>query len=187
MKKVKLQLQTSIDGYIADKSDKMDWITWTPDEGFIECANDLIDASGTILMGRKLAQGFIPYWTEITKNPDDPQYSFARKMVDTPKIVFSKTADGSGWDNTKVNSGDVVAEINKLKQGEGKDIIVYGGGSFASSLIKNGLIDEYHLFVNPAILGDGLPIYKMVENNIQLKLIEARPLQNGIVLLRYGK
>jgi len=185
MRKVKLQLQTSLDGYIADKDNGMAWITWNQDQDFIDEANGLIDTSDTIIMGRKLAEGFIPYWKELTAKPDDPQYTFAMKMTDTPKVVFSKTLQESDWGNTTVANGELRAEINKLKNEDGKDVIVYGGGSLVSALIKENLIDEYNLFVNPAILGKGMSIYQMLENTIQLKLLRSLQLNCGIIMLCY--
>lgn len=185
MRKVKLQLQTSLDGFIADRDGGMGWITWTQDRDFIDCANSLIDTSDTIVMGRNLAEGFIPYWTDITTRPDDPQYHFAKKMIDTPKVVFSKTLQQSDWKNTMVAANELTIAINQLKNQEGKDIIVYGGSGLVSSLIKEGLIDEYCLFINPAILGTGLPIYRLLEHTAKLKLIKAQPFNSGIVLLCY--
>lgn len=146
MKKLKLQVQISVDGFIAGANGEMDWISWNSTEEFIQYVTDLTESCDTMLLGRKLADGFIPYWTDIATRPEDPQYSFARKMADTPKIVFSKTLDRSKWDNTELAENDLVTEIDQLKKRGGKDIIMYGGAEFASSVIKAGLIDEYHLF-----------------------------------------
>lgn len=185
MRKLKLQVQISVDGFIAGPNGEMDWITWNSTEDFIDYVINLTDTADTMLLGRKLAEGFIPYWTDITTRPEDPQYSFARKMVDMPKIVFSKTLDKSEWDNTKLDKGDLVTEINKIKNRDGKDIIVYGGASFVSSLVKAKLIDEYHLFVNPCVIGKGLAIFNTIEENQRLTLIKTTPLKNGIVVLYY--
>jgi dihydrofolate reductase len=106
-------------------------------------------------------------------------------MVDTPKIVFSKALSESTWDNTEVNNGDLTTEINKIKSQDSKDIIMYGGAGFAASVIKAGLIDEFHLFVNPAAAGKGMAIFNTIDGARQLKLIKATPLQNGIVVLCY--
>ncbi|HEY4195685.1 MAG TPA: dihydrofolate reductase family protein [Mucilaginibacter sp.] len=184
MKKLKLQVQISVDGYIAGPNGEMDWITWTTDEDFINYVNDLTDTCDTMLLGRKLADGFIPYWSAIT-NLEDPQYSFARKMVDMPKVVFSKTMDKSTWDNTVVKNGDLATEVNKIKSGEGKDIIMYGGSEFVSSVIKANLIDEYHLFVSPSAIGKGMPIFNTLDGTRKLSLIKATPLKCGIVILLY--
>src|ERR1700744_4294430 len=111
MRKLKLQVQISVDGFIAGPGGEMDWITWTTDQDFIDYVLDLTDSSDGMLLGRKLAEGFIPYWTAIT-DPKDPQYSFARKMVEMPKVVFSKTLDKSNWDYTEVENGALATEIN---------------------------------------------------------------------------
>ena len=99
-----------------------------------------------------MTEGFISYWTDVMSKPDDPWYAFAKKMIETPKFVFTKTLNKSEWVNTEIATGDLAKEINELKSQNGKNIIVYGGASFDSSLIREGLIDEYHLFVNPAEL-----------------------------------
>ena len=185
MKKLKLQIQISIDGYIAGPNGEMDWITWTSDEDFINYVIELTDSCDTMLLGRKLAEGFIPYWTNITANPQDPQYPFATRMVDMPKVVFSKTLDKSDWDNTKVANSDLADEVKQIKNQSGKDIIMYGGAEFVASVIKAGLIDEYHLFVNPSAIGKGMPIFNQIENTLKLNLIKATPLKSGIVILTY--
>ncbi len=109
-----------------------------------------------------------------------------KKMIETSKVVFTKTLNKSKWVNTDIATGDLTDEINKLKRQEGKDIIVYGGASFDSSLIKAGLIDEFHLFVNPAAIGYGMTIFKDL-NGMQKKftLIKSIVFDCGIVLLHY--
>jgi dihydrofolate reductase len=106
-------------------------------------------------------------------------------MVDMPKIVFGKTLDKSAWDNTKLADNDLVTEITQLKKQGGLDIIMYGGAEFVSSVIKAGLIDEYHLFVNPVAVGKGMAIFKELEAPQKLTLVKAITLQNGIVVLCY--
>lgn len=185
MSKLKLQMQLSVDGYVAGPNGEMDWMTWNHDAELMQYITDLTDTIGTIVMGRKLAEGFIPYWANAAKNPNDPSHPFAHKMADKPKVVFTKTMDRSVWDNTEIATGDVTDEINKLKNSEGKDIIAYGGAGFVSSLIKNNLIDEYHLFINPTAIGNGMAIFKDVEQKLKLKLVKASPFSCGIVVLTY--
>jgi len=136
-------------------------------------------------LGRKMAPGFIPYWAKVAANPDDPQFEFGKKMTDTPKVVFTKTLDKSEWENTALATGTLADEIKKLKQKDGKDMIVYGGSSFVSSLIKEGLIDEFHLFVNPTALGNGMPIFERLDKKQFLKLKQSVAFDCGIVLLCY--
>ena len=99
--------------------------------------------------------------------------------------MFTKTLKQSPWDNTVIATGDLVDEVTSLKNQSGKDLIVYGGASFVSSLIKAGLIDEYHLFVNPAVLGDGRTIFNQVDGRRDLRLVNVAHFECGIVLLHY--
>ena len=141
MRKLKLQMQTTIDGFVAEPNGELNWMILEDlDDELKNCENELIDSSDTILMGRKMSDGFVNYWTNAAKNPDSPEYPFAKKMVDTPKVVFTKTLDESPWVNTVLAKGDLVEEVTRLKNQTGKDLLVYGGASFVSSLIKENLI-----------------------------------------------
>jgi dihydrofolate reductase len=106
-------------------------------------------------------------------------------MVDTPKIVFTKTLDESPWANTVLAKGDIVEEVNHLKNQKGKDILVYGGAGFVSSLIKEGLIDEYHLLVNPAAIGSGMTIFKSLDRTQKFSAIQSKLYSCGITVLSY--
>lgn len=182
MRKVKLQVQISVDGYICGPNGEMDWMTWNLDGKLIEYITELTDSSDTILMGRKMAGGFIDYWTGVVANPESPEHSFGKKMIDTPKVVFTKTMDTTDWPNTTLAKGDLTEEVNKLKSQEGKDIIMYGGASFDASMIKAGLIDELHLFINPTAIGTGMAIFA---DRTNLKLVKATAFECGIVVIVY--
>ena len=112
-------------------------------------------------------------------------YEVAQRIVRAKKVVFTKTVDKSEWDNTQLARGELAAEIKKLKNQSGKDIIVYGGSSFVSAIIKEGLIDEFHLFVNPVALGQGGAIFDQLENIQPLKLKKSIVYDCGIVLMNY--
>ena len=122
---------------------------------------------------------------KLTNKPDDPWNAFAKKMIETPKIVFTKTLNKSEWINTEIVTGDFRDEITKLKSLDGKDLLVYGGASFDSSLIKEKLIDEFYLFVNPIIFGNGKTIFKDLKEIQKLTLIESKMFECGLVLLHY--
>ena len=122
---------------------------------------------------------------DVNTKPDDPMYEAAQRIVRAKKVVFTKTLDKSEWDNTELAKGDLADEIKKLKNQSGKDIIVYGGSSFVSAIIKEGLIDEFHLFVNPVALGHGGPIFDQLANSQQLKLKKSIVYDCGIVMLNY--
>jgi len=185
MRRLKLQMQISIDGYNSTgPNDEQKWVTWAWDE-IKSYVLDLLDTTDTILIGRKLAVDYIPYWQNTSANPKDPMYEAATRIVSAKKVVFTKSLDRSQWSNTELAKGKMVDEINKLKGQSGKDIIVYGGSSFVSSLVKEKLVDEFHLFVNPVALGKGVPIFDRLENWQQLKLRKSITYDCGIVLLNY--
>ena len=186
MRKLKLQVQMTVDGYVAGPNGEMDWMSFGQDEELLNIINELIDSSDTILLGRKMTSGFVDYWEGVVNNqPDSTEFAFAKKMVDTPKVVFTKTLDKSPWNNTTLAKGNLVDEITNLKQQNGKDILVYGGAGFVSSLIEHGLIDEFYLFVNPAAIGNGMPIFNQIDRNLPLTLLKATPFDCGEVMLQY--
>ncbi|HVE56643.1 MAG TPA: dihydrofolate reductase family protein [Pyrinomonadaceae bacterium] len=185
MRKLKLQVQITVDGFVAGPNGELDWMTFGMDDRLAEYVNALTDSSDTILLGRKMTDGFVNYWTSVLDNPESPEYSFAQKMVNTPKVVFSKTVKESIWANTTVANGDLVEEVEKLKQQDGKDIIVYGGATFVSNLIKANLIDEFHLCINPTALGRGLTIFGNLDDRLKLKLVKSNAFSNGEVVNHY--
>jgi dihydrofolate reductase len=187
MRKLKLQVQISIDGFIAGQNGEMDWMVWDWDDEIKKYVSEITEPVDSIIMGKNLAAGFIPYWENVASNPDDPQYPFGKKMTDTPKVVFTKTLDRSEWNNTVLAKGDLIEEVNNLKQQNGKDIIVYGGATFVSSLVKAGLIDEFNLFVNPTAVGAGMPIFKELDMKQNFILKKASAFECGIALLQYEK
>jgi dihydrofolate reductase len=184
LRKLKLQVQMSIDGCIAGPNNEMDWLVW--DDKYKEYIDELIGSVDTLLLGRKMVDGFISYWSDVMSKPDDPDYSFAKKMIETPKVVFTKTLNKSVWINTELAKDDIKDEISSLKNRDGGDIIVYGGASFDSSLIKEKLIDEFYLFVNPVVIGNGKTIFKDLSEIQKFNLLESIAFDSGIVLLHYG-
>ena len=186
MRKLKLQMQVSVDGFVAGPSGELDWMTWDHGDKLIEKINQLTDSSDTILMGRKMTDGFINYWSSVLENPESPEYTFAKKMIDIPKIVFTKTMNESPWINTTL-AHDLVTDINGLKQKGGKDIIAYGGAGFVTSLIREDLIDDFYLFVNPTAVGKGLTIFGDTNGYRKLKLVESTPHDYGVVVNHYQR
>ena len=189
MRKLKLQIQMTIDGFVAGPNGELDWMMYEDsDEEVKNRVNELIDTSDTILLGRKMTDEFVKYWTKVVENPESPEYEFAKKMVDCPKVVFTKTLDESPWANTTLAKGDIIEEVNRLKNQTGKDILVYGGADFVSSLIKENLIDEYNFFVNPTAIGRGMTIFgKLEDKSSSLKLNRSQSYESGIVVNTYLK
>lgn len=185
MRKLRLQMNMSLDGYVARPNGELDWMTWDQDDKLIQLIHFLIDSSDTILLGRKMTDGFVSYWENVVNNkPDDPHFLLAKKMVDTPKVVFSKTQKSVAGKNVVVENGDLATAVKNLKSKDGKDIIVYGGAGFVSSL-KEGLIDEYNLFVNPTAIGNGMAIFKSLDRTQKFSVIQSRFYSCGITVLSY--
>ena len=185
MRKLKLHVAMSIDGCIAGPNNEMDWIDFTWNDKLREYEDRLHEPVDTIILGRKMTNEFISYWSNVMNKPEDPEHSFAKKMMETPKIVFTKTLNKSELPNTKIATGDLKDEITKLKSQDGGDIIVYGGASFDSSLIKENLIDEFYLFINPVAIGNGKTIFKDLKEIRKFNLIESIAFDSGTVLLHY--
>src|SRR5687767_6687315 len=124
MRKLKLQVQLSIDGFMAGPNGEMDFMEWNWDDELKQYVTAITEPVDCIILGRKLAQSFISYWAS------DPTQEGAEKMNSTAKVIFTKTLQKSEWPNTILAKGDIDEEISTLKKQAGKDIIVYGGATF---------------------------------------------------------
>ena len=169
----------TVDGYIAGPNGEMDWMVWDWDNALKNYVTAITAPVDCIILGRKLAQGFIPHWAA------NPEQEGADKMNNTAKVVFTKTLDKSEWPNTGLAKGNLVDEITQLKKQPVNDIIVYSGANFVSALIKEGLNDEYHLFINPTAIGNGMTIFKELDGKLNLVLVKSTSFACGIVVLHY--
>jgi dihydrofolate reductase len=185
LRELRLQVQMSVDGCIAGPNGEMDWMVGLLDDELLKYVSKITESVDTILLGRKMTDVFISFWLDVMNKPDDPWYAFSKRMIEIPKVVFTKTLNKSEWINTDIATGDLIEEVNKIKSQNGRDIIVYGGASFDSSLIKEKLIDEFYLFINPVAIGNGMTIFKDLNEIQKYTLIESKAFGCGIVLLRY--
>ncbi|TPM34425.1 dihydrofolate reductase family protein [Mesorhizobium sp. B2-3-5] len=192
MKKLILQMQISVDGFVGANEDHA-WQLWEwgDDNGWdAELKRDfnaVFAGIDTILLSRKMAEeGYLTHWGHAArKYPADPFYAFARRIVEAHKVVPSDRLKSSRWERTTVVSGDLPREVEALKAGEGGDIAVFGGAGFASSLIAAGLVDEFQLFVNPAVLGAGRRIFDQGGFG-KLRLLASKAYACGMVVSRYA-
>ncbi|AYY12097.1 dihydrofolate reductase [Actinobacteria bacterium YIM 96077] len=184
MRTFKLQVQTTVDGYMAGPNGEMDWMTfpWTGDlDAYIDALCESVDC---IVLGRKLAEGFIPVWADRTPDDGEPQETIDW-MNNTPKVVISNTLTESPWENASVAGGDLTDIVKRLKARPGGDLIAYGGGTLVSELIAKDLLDELHLFVNPAAIGSGMPVFPDAGAYHRLRLVAAQSFDCGIAALHY--
>jgi dihydrofolate reductase len=182
MKKLKLQMQLSVDGFVAGPEGQLDWMTWNWDMQLMDFVRQLTDSVDTILMGRKMSTGFIQHWEKAVNDPDDPSQPFAENMVNTPKVIFSRTQSTIEGINAAITNEPIADVVNMLKDQPGKDMIVYGGAEFVSSLIDHQLIDELYLFVNPTAIGQGLRIFN---GRVPLTLDDSIRFECGIIVNKY--
>jgi dihydrofolate reductase len=186
MRKLKLQMVVTLDGFGLVPSDKGGTNFVWDDEVTKFCLDNLENVD-SIVLGRNTAEGFIPHWAGVANNPADKEYNLGRPLTDIPKVVFSNQPPNGKWNNATTVKGDITTEIAKLKNESGKDMIVYGGYSFVSSLVQNALIDEYYFLVEPLMIGDGQTILKNLKNHMLLKLKRCKSFPCGTVLLHYTK
>ncbi len=159
MRKLKLQMQISINGFVGGPNGELDWMKGEWDEALRNYLIRLHENVDTILLGRKLAEIFIPHWAKAAKDTADEDYIYAKQMAKRHKVVFSKTLNSSPWENTVIEK-DLVEGVTKLKEQAGEDMIVYGGAGFVSELIRHDLIDELHLLVDPTTIAEGMTIFR---------------------------
>jgi len=194
MRKLKLQVQVSLDGNMSDIDGDTSWMiwnwgpTWHWDKELQKRFIQLHSSIDCVLLSRKMAEeGFIHHWARVAENAGDPQSSFAKEIKRAQKVVFGRTLTKSLWENTTLAKGDLIEEVDWLKGQNGKDIIAYGGVSFANSLMETGQVDEYYLFVNPILLGSGLSPFEKLEKPIGLHLISSAAYECGLVVMQYGR
>ena len=146
---------------------------------------DLLSNADAVLYGR-IAYQLMEYWPTVVKNPTGNKVmdEFALVMDRIPKIVFSNTLKSLEWESAKLATKDFKEEILELKQQSGKDILV-GSPSLIVEATQLGLIDEYQLCVHPVILGNGLPLFKNINDKIILKLLKTKTLGSGAIVLYY--
>src|SRR6195952_5800119 len=167
-------MHTSLDGFVAGPNGEMNWIK--VDEEIFDFVGTITDNADAALYGRVTYEMMQSYWPTAGDEPNaskhDKEHSAWYKKVS--KIVLSKTISEKGLDNTTVISDQLEYNINKIKQQDGKNILIFGSPSASHSLMSLGLIDEFWLFVNPILLGQGIPLFKDVTETIKLKFIETK-------------
>jgi dihydrofolate reductase len=185
MRKLILFMHTSLDGFAAGPNGEMDWIH--VDETIFDYAGDQTDKADTALYGRVTWQMMESYWPTAGDQPNasrhDKQHSSWYNKVE--KVVISRTMQGEKFPNVNIISDNVPAEITKFKQVPGKDIIIFGSPTASHSLMAENLIDEYWLFVNPVLLGQGIPLFKDIKDRTKLKLVTSNAFSSGVVCLHY--
>ena len=178
-------MHTSLDGFTTDSEGKMDWIKI--DEEMFDYAGQRTREADTAIYGRGTYQIMEDYWPTAADNPNATKHDLEHSAWynHVQKIVVSKTMKDIDVKNAKVISENITAEIRKLKEGPGKEIILFGSPTLSHTLTEENLIDDYWLFINPILLGDGLPLFNGLKHTINLKLLTNRIFASGVVCLHY--
>ena len=188
MKKLILQEFVSVDGLAAGPNDSVDFVPASNqgDQRFGQRQMEFLDSIDTILLGRVTYEMFAGHWPNVPPGPDKP---FADKLNAIPKIVFSKTLDRAPWGSypeARLVKTSAAKEVAMLRQGSGKDMVLWGSISLAQSLMGEGLIDEYQLIVCPLVLGKGRPLFAEKKDSVTMKLLTTKSFDRGSVLLAYA-
>lgn len=157
------------------------------DEVYHHYAADLMDHCEGVILGRATYEMMAEHWP-IADHPPTPRVEamFARKLNTIRKYVVSKTLTYADWEHTTILPGELAAEMAKIKNQPGKDLVVLGSPDLAHSLVAAKLVDEYHLVVQPFFAGRGPRLFEELPEPLKLKFLEARPFKNGAVLMRYA-
>jgi dihydrofolate reductase len=184
MRKVIYAMGVSLDGFTVGPDGDFDWAA--PDEELHRFHNEQTRELGAHFCGRRLYETMV-YWETADENPSisDYELEFARIWQSLPKIVFSTTLDKVEG-NARLATEGIAEEVARLKEQAGKDLAV-GGAGLASAFTKLGLVDEYRLFVSPAVVGGGTPFFGALDDRIDLDLVETRTFGSRVVYLRYRR
>lgn len=185
MRKLVLFMHVSLDGFVAGPKGEMDWIT--VDNEMFEYAGNRTNEADAALYGRVTYQMMEGYWPTAGDQPAATKHDIehSRWYNNVTKIVPSRTMKGAKLSNTKIISDHLSKEITQLKQTTGKDILMFGSPTVAHSLSQENLIDDYWLFINPILLGEGIPLFQGIQRNIKLKLLSSNVFSSGVVCLHY--
>ena len=179
MRKLIAAINMTLDGFC-------DHTAMIADDEIHQHYNELLSNADTLLYGRITYQLMESYWPTVVKNPtgNKPTDKFAVMIDNISKIVFSRTLKNVDWKNTKLKKEVIKEEVLELKQQAGKNILV-GSPSLIVTLMQLDLIDEYQLCVQPIILGNGLPLFKNINDRINLKLLKTKTFDSGSITLYY--
>lgn len=178
MRKLIMWNMVTLDGFFeGPNKGQIDW--FLSDDELEKYILDVQVSAGTFLFGRVTYELMAAYWPSA-------EGQIADFMNSVPKVVVSSTLERADWNNTRLVKENVPEEVSQLKQQPGGDIFVVGSANLLSTLMQHGLIDEYRLGVNPIVLGSGTPLFKGGPHRLNLKLLEARTLKSGLVILHYS-
>ncbi len=211
MRKLVLGMSISADGFLCGPNHETDWLMRTKDDSVVNWIEKSLWESGVHIMGSRTFQVMAPYWVASSDQLAEPMNKISKVVFSksgfVPKTSYGNTNqstkespgnDGqkemisvtvspyaSTWANAAVAT-DLVADIIKLKQQEGKQILAHGGASFAQDLVMHGLVDEYRLAIHPVVIGKGIALFATTPHLIDLQLLSSTPFPSGIIVNIYA-
>lgn len=185
MRKIISFMHISLDGFVAGPNGEMDWIK--VDQELFDHVGKRISEGDTALYGRVTYEMMENYWPTAADKPKATKHDIehSKWYSKVQKIVLSKTMKGRSLNNTRIISENLSEAINELRQGTGADILLFGSPTATHSLMQKDLIDGYWLFVNPVILGRGIPLFEGIKDKTKLKLLTTRQFTSGVTELNY--
>lgn len=182
MRKLIVSMNVTLDGFTAAPNGGLDWHfeSWTTEMGDAMCSQLL--QCDTVILGRATYDAMAGYWPLKSAEADchENDFALASMLNNYTKVVYSKTLTSAHWNNTTLVKGNIGQQVKKLKQQPGKNIIIYGSGKLAASL--SHLVDEYQLWLHPAVTGKGKKLFK---SPLTLKLVGVQRFSSGVLLLCY--
>ena len=185
MRKIISFVHVSLDGFVAGPNGEMDWIKIN--EEIFDHVEKRISQSDTALYGRVTYDMMEGYWPTAGNKPNATKHDIehSKWYAKARKIVLSSTLKEEGLENTTIISDDLSKKINEIKQEPGNEILLFGSPSTTHALMKENLIDGYWLFVNPIILGKGIPLFANIQDKTKLKLLSNHQFACGVTALSY--
>lgn len=187
MRKLVVFLHSTLDGFVEGPNGAMD-IGWVAYDSELETfANDVLTHADTIVWGRNTYEMMHDYWPSVPSDPNATDYELnhAKWIENVEKVVFSKTLDSVEWNNTTLVNDNIEETINQLKQQDGNDIVVLGSPRFAHHLMDLNVVDEFKITVSPTLIGGGLPLFKNINNKLDLNLKNHKAFGSGALGLVY--
>src|SRR3954471_24433072 len=185
MRKIISFMHISLDGFVAGPNGEMDWIK--VDEEIFDHVGKRISETDTALYGRVTYQMMESYWPAAGDEPTASRHDIehSKWYNNVHKVVLSKSMKGADLPNTEIISDNLSDRTNEIRQQAGKEVLLFGSPTATHSLMQQNLIDGYWLFVNPIILGQGIPLFVDIKDKIKLKLLTTRQFTSGVTELNY--
>jgi dihydrofolate reductase len=188
MRKLISFMHVSLDGFVAGPNGEMEWIK--VDQEIFDHVGQRVSESDTAMYGRVTYQMMEAYWPKAGEKPNASKHDIEHSQWynKVQKVVLSTSMKGANLPNTTIVSDNLVESINAIKRspgGGGKEIALFGSPTATHALIQQGLVDGYWLFVNPIVLGKGIPLFTGVKDKIKLKLLSTRRYTCGVTELNY--